>query len=125
MSWNFRLDVPGEHVKPVYLAALRLKMDRAAAECARFLASHLDLCSCLEIRSVPGVTNKTKTNPENEESKSKVKERKSSKDSTKNGSNNSENGEQENGNNGNSESPENGAAVEENAEPGEQIDLVS
>jgi hypothetical protein len=51
---NFRLDVPGEHVKPVYLAAMRLKMDRAAAECARFLASHLDLGSCLEIRSAPG-----------------------------------------------------------------------
>lgn len=38
-----RLDVPGDHVKPVYLAAIRLRMDRAAAECAKFLANHLDL----------------------------------------------------------------------------------
>ena len=145
----FRLDVPGEHVKPVYLAALRLKMDRVAAECARFLASHLDLGSCLEIRSTPGVTNKMgKNKPENEETKSKTKERKSSKDSNKNGSNNSENGDPEPsvvpGKEGVVENPVNGAGagagvgaaaaaaaaagveVEENGEESdEHVDLVS
>jgi len=114
LGFRFRLDVPGEHVKPVYLAALRLKMDRVAAECARFLASHLDLGSCLEIRSTPGVTNKMgKNKPENEEAKSKTKERKSSKDSNKNGSNNSENGDAEAalvpGKEGDVENPVNGA----------------
>ena len=84
----FRLDVPGEHVKPVYLAAMRLKMDRAAAECAKFLASHLDLGSCLEIRSAPGVTTnskKTKSNASSDVDEAKPKERKSSKELNKNG----------------------------------------
>ncbi len=129
--------MPGENVKPVYTAALRLKMDRVAAECARFLASHLDLGSCLEIRSTPGVTNKIKTKPENDEVKTKNKERKSSKDSNKNGSNHSENGDPEPGKEGPGEIPENGARAaagagagaaetEENGEDSEEhVDLVN
>ena len=63
-------------------------MDRAAAECAKFLASHLDLGSCLEIRSAPGVTTnskKTKSNASSDVDEAKPKERKSSKELNKNG----------------------------------------
>ena len=37
------------------MAALRLRMDRVTTECARFLLSQLDLASCLDLRSMPGV----------------------------------------------------------------------
>ena len=37
------------------MASLRLRMDRVTAECARFLLSQLDLASCLDLRSMPGV----------------------------------------------------------------------
>jgi hypothetical protein len=118
-------------VKPVYLAALRLKMDRAAAECARFLASHLDIGSCLEIRSTPGVTNKPKkASADAEESKAKPKERKGSKDSNKNGSPESV-GHHEYGGGGavkeasNGDAPENGAEVEQNGEGEKHVDLVT
>ena len=72
---------------------MRLKMDRAAAECAKFLASHLDLGSCLEIRSAPGVTTNSKkcksgASSDVEDGKPNGvnnKERKSSKETIKNG----------------------------------------
>ena len=37
------------------MASLRLRMDRVTTECARFLMSQLDLASCLDLRSMPGV----------------------------------------------------------------------
>ena len=37
------------------MAAMRLRMDRVTTECARFLLSQLDLASCLDLRSMPGV----------------------------------------------------------------------
>ena len=37
------------------MASLRLRMDRVTSECARFLLSQLDLASCLDPRSMPGV----------------------------------------------------------------------
>ena len=37
------------------MASLRLRMDRVTKECARFLLSQLDLASCLDLRSMPGV----------------------------------------------------------------------
>ena len=37
------------------MASLRLRMDRVTSECARFLLSQLDLASCLDLRSMPGV----------------------------------------------------------------------
>ena len=52
-SYTSKLDVTGDRVKPVYIAAVRLKMDRVASECARYMLSHLDLGSCLEMRSMP------------------------------------------------------------------------
>ena len=54
-SYTSRLDVIGDQVKPVYMAAIRLKMERVANECARYMLSHLDLSSCLELRSMPGI----------------------------------------------------------------------
>jgi len=49
------LNVPGELLKAVYTAASKLRLDRAANECARFMASNMDLSSCLELRSSPCV----------------------------------------------------------------------
>ena len=54
-SYTSRLDIPGDQVKPVYMAAIWLKMYRVAAECARFMLTHLDLSSCLDLRSMPGI----------------------------------------------------------------------
>ena len=131
---NFRLDVPGEHVKPVYLAAMRLKMDRAAAECAKFLASHLDLGSCLEIRSAPGVTTNSKkcksgASSDVEDGKPNgvnSKERKSSKESIKNGGGGG-GGHTENGNGKAAEVKKEEVVngnVEENGEAATDVDLV-
>ena len=36
--------------------AVRLKMDGAACECAKFLASNIDLETCLEIRGMSGIS---------------------------------------------------------------------
>jgi len=54
-SYTARLEVPGDQVKPVYMAAIRLKMSRVAGECARFMLNQLDLSSCLDLRSMPGI----------------------------------------------------------------------
>ena len=35
---GFRLNVPGNLLRPVYMAASALRLDRAANECARFMA---------------------------------------------------------------------------------------
>ena len=44
-------------MKSVYAAAQRLKMDRAARECVRFLATNINLETCLEVRaSLSGIT---------------------------------------------------------------------
>ena len=51
----FRLFVSADQVKSVYLAAVRLRMDTAARECANFLLSNIDVESCLELRSLPGI----------------------------------------------------------------------
>lgn len=53
----FRLDIPGDEVKSVYVAAMRLKMDRVARECINFMTDerNLDLDTCLELRALPGV----------------------------------------------------------------------
>ena len=39
----------------MYMASLRLRMDRVTKESARFLLSQLDLASCLDLRSMPVV----------------------------------------------------------------------
>eukprot|EP00096_Caligus_rogercresseyi_P001144 TRINITY_DN1179_c0_g1_i1.p1 TRINITY_DN1179_c0_g1~~TRINITY_DN1179_c0_g1_i1.p1 ORF type:complete len:564 (+),score=160.24 TRINITY_DN1179_c0_g1_i1:20-1711(+) len=49
------LNVSGEKVIAVYAAAIRLKMDKAAGECARFLVSNLDLSTCFETRALTGI----------------------------------------------------------------------
>ena len=43
-------------MRSVYGAAVRLKMDRAACECARFLASNINLETCLDIRGMSGIS---------------------------------------------------------------------
>ncbi len=109
-------------------------MDRAAAECARFLASHLDLGSCLEIRSAPGVTTnskKAKSNASSDVDEAKPKERKSSKELNKNGV--IENGKAGAGATGNGAVEENvtengvagnGEAKENGDETNKDVDLV-
>ncbi len=52
----YRLRVQASQVKSVYMAAVHLRMDRAARQCADFLSAHLDLRSCLEVRALPGVS---------------------------------------------------------------------
>jgi len=63
-SYTARLEVPGDQVKPVYMAAIRLKMSRVAAECARFMLCQLDLSSCLDLRSMPGIATGPATLPD-------------------------------------------------------------
>lgn len=43
-------------VKSVYLAASYLKMERIASQCAAHLLESLTPESCLDIRSLPGIT---------------------------------------------------------------------
>jgi len=54
-AYTSTLNVPGELLRPVYLTASVLKLERVANECARFMASNMDLSSGLEIRSTPCV----------------------------------------------------------------------
>lgn len=47
-------------MKEVYLAAWQLKIERVVSECARHLIEELSSDSCIEIRSLPGISkNKT------------------------------------------------------------------
>ncbi len=48
--------MPATQAKSVYVAAVRLRMDRVAGQCAEFLCSNLGLDNCLELRSLPGVS---------------------------------------------------------------------
>jgi len=54
-----RLDIAADTVKCVYVAASRLRMDRAALACASFLRQHMDTANCLELRALPGVSSLT------------------------------------------------------------------
>lgn len=54
------LEVPDALVKDVYLAAWKLRMEAVVNECARHLITELTADSCIEIRSLPGISgNKT------------------------------------------------------------------
>ncbi|XP_041371031.1 influenza virus NS1A-binding protein homolog isoform X2 [Gigantopelta aegis] len=46
-----RMNVPPEEVQPLYVTALRLKMDLASRACANFLAAKLSPVNCLDIRT--------------------------------------------------------------------------
>lgn len=49
---NFNsLRVPGELLRPVFMAATVLRLDRASNQCARYMALNMNLTSSLEIRS--------------------------------------------------------------------------
>ena len=50
-----RMEVPADQVKAVYVAAARLKMERAVNHCAQYLVDHLDPETTIEVRSLPGI----------------------------------------------------------------------
>lgn len=59
-AYTAQLEIPDALVKDVYLAACQLKIDRVVNECARHLIEELSADSCIEIRSLPGISkNKT------------------------------------------------------------------
>lgn len=55
-AYTAQLEVPDPLVKDVYLAAFQLKIDKVFAECARHLIEELSADSCIEIRSLPGIS---------------------------------------------------------------------
>lgn len=59
-AYTSALEVPDALVKDVYLAAWKLRMETVVNECARHLITELTPDSCIEIRSLPGISgNKT------------------------------------------------------------------
>lgn len=59
-AYTSELEVPDALVKEVYLAAWKLRMEGVVNECARHLITELTADSCVEIRSLPGISgNKT------------------------------------------------------------------
>lgn len=55
-AYTAQLEVPDTLVKDVYLAAWQLKIDRVYGECARHLIEELSADTCIEIRSLPGIS---------------------------------------------------------------------
>lgn len=55
-AYTAQLDVPDALVKDVYLAASQLRIDSVVNECARHLVEELCADSCIETRSLPGIT---------------------------------------------------------------------
>lgn len=55
-AYTARLEIPANYVKTVYMAALRLKMDRAAQKCGEYLVANLKPENCIGIRSIPGLS---------------------------------------------------------------------
>ncbi|XP_001605813.1 influenza virus NS1A-binding protein homolog [Nasonia vitripennis] len=55
-AYTSRLEIRPAEVKSVYLAASYLKMERIASQCAAHLLESLTPESCLDIRSLPGIT---------------------------------------------------------------------
>lgn len=59
-AYTAQLEVPDTLVKEVYLAAWQLRIDKIVNECARHLIEELCADTCIEIRSLPGISkNKT------------------------------------------------------------------
>ena len=55
ISYNARMEVAASQVKAVYVAAVRLKMERVVNYCAQYLVDNLDPATAIEIRSLPGI----------------------------------------------------------------------
>lgn len=55
-AYTAQLEVPDALVKDVYLAASQLRIDSVVNECARHLVEELCADSCIETRSLPGIT---------------------------------------------------------------------
>ncbi|XP_060071166.1 influenza virus NS1A-binding protein homolog A-like [Ylistrum balloti] len=51
-AYTSRLEVPGEHVRSVYRAAIQLKMPDAARACSKFLAANMSSANCIGIRKI-------------------------------------------------------------------------
>ncbi|XP_033732441.1 influenza virus NS1A-binding protein homolog isoform X1 [Pecten maximus] len=49
-AYTSRLEVPGEHVRSVYRAAIQLKMPAAARACSQFLAANMSSSNCIGVR---------------------------------------------------------------------------
>lgn len=56
-AYTAKLEIPHGLVKTVYLAATRLRMDRAARKCGEYLVRNLKPENSIGIRSVPGLAN--------------------------------------------------------------------
>ncbi|KAF4522492.1 hypothetical protein B566_EDAN002577 [Ephemera danica] len=54
-AYTSRLEVPAHQVKSVYLAACQLKMEKVIQVCSQYLIQNLDIGTCIEIRSLPGI----------------------------------------------------------------------
>ncbi|XP_021340922.1 influenza virus NS1A-binding protein homolog A-like isoform X2 [Mizuhopecten yessoensis] len=49
-AYTSRLEVPGEHVRSVYRAAIQLKIPDAARACSKFLAANMSSANCIGVR---------------------------------------------------------------------------
>ncbi|XP_038117896.1 influenza virus NS1A-binding protein homolog A isoform X1 [Culex quinquefasciatus] len=54
-AYTGSLEVPGDMIRDVYLAAWQLKIDTVVKECARHMVSDLEPETCIETRSLPGI----------------------------------------------------------------------
>lgn len=55
-AYTGSLEVPNDMIRDVYLAAWQLKIDGVIKECARHMVSDLEPESCIETRSLPGIS---------------------------------------------------------------------
>lgn len=55
-AYTAQLEVPDALVKEVYLAAWQLRIEKIVNECARHLIEELSADTCIEIRSLPGIS---------------------------------------------------------------------
>lgn len=55
-AYTAQLEVPDALVRDVYLAAWQLKIDKVVSECARHLTDEMSADTCIEIRSLPGIS---------------------------------------------------------------------
>lgn len=54
-AYTGKMEVAASQVKAVYVAAVRLKMERVVNYCAQYLVDNLDPATAIEIRSLPGI----------------------------------------------------------------------
>lgn len=57
-AYTGQLTVPAHHVRSVYLCAWQLRMDGVVSRCGDHLVSKLSLDTCIDVRSLPGLSEK-------------------------------------------------------------------